>query len=290
MRRIFDNPSLLVGGAIVSAIVLIAVFAPLLSSYDLETMDMANRLSGPTAAHWLGTDNFGRDLWTRMAHGARVSVAIALMSIVAAVVIGTAIGLIAGYFGGIVDLVVMRVVDIFLGFPPLILALALVAALGPGVLNLSAALIAVFWTEYARVVRAVTLSLREYDYVDAARAIGASDARILLREILPNTIGPVTVLATLGLGTAIVAESGLSFLGFGVQPPTPTWGWTLAYGTRYLRSDPWLSTVAGLAIMITVLGFNLLGDGLRDHLDPRGVVRRVRSGKTPAPAADTAKQ
>ena len=156
--------------------------------------------------------------------------------------------------------------------------------------NLSAALIAVFWTEYARVVRAVTLSLREYDYVDAARAIGASDARILLREILPNTIGPVTVLATLGLGTAIVAESGLSFLGFGVQPPTPTWGWTLAYGTRYLRSDPWLSTVAGLAIMITVLGFNLLGDGLRDHLDPRGVVRRVRSGKTPAPAADTAKQ
>ena len=290
MRRIFDNPSLLVGGSIVSAIVLIAVFAPLLSSYDLETMDMANRLSGPTAAHWLGTDNFGRDLWTRMAHGARVSVAIALMSIVAAVVIGTAIGLIAGYFGGLVDLVVMRVVDIFLGFPPLILALALVAALGPGVLNLSAALIAVFWTEYARVVRAVTLSLREYDYVDAARAIGASDARILLREILPNTIGPVTVLATLGLGTAIVAESGLSFLGFGVQPPTPTWGWTLAYGTRYLRSDPWLSTVAGLAIMITVLGFNLLGDGLRDHLDPRGVVRRVRSGKTPAPAADTAKQ
>lgn len=288
MRRIFDNPSLLVGGTIIAAIVLIAVFAPLLSSYDLETMDMANRLSGPTAAHWLGTDNFGRDLWTRMAHGARVSVAIALMSIAAAVVIGTTIGLIAGYFGGIVDLVVMRVVDIFLGFPPLILALALVAALGPGVLNLSAALIAVFWTEYARVVRAVTLSLREYDYVDAARAIGASDARILLREILPNTIGPVTVLATLGLGTAIVAESGLSFLGFGVQPPTPTWGWTLAYGTRYLRSDPWLSTVAGLAIMITVLGFNLLGDGLRDHLDPRGVVRRVRSGKTPAPAADPA--
>ncbi len=285
MRRILENPSLVVGGSIVAAIVFIAIFAPLLSSYSIEQMDMANRLSGPTAAHWLGTDNFGRDLWTRMAHGARVSVAIALLSITAAVVIGTTIGLIAGYFGGLVDLVVMRIVDIFLGFPPLILALALVAALGPGVLNLSAALIAVFWTEYARVVRAVTLSLREYDYVDAARAIGASDARILLREILPNTIGPVTVLATLGLGTAIVAESGLSFLGFGVQPPTPTWGWTLAYGTRYLRSDPWLSTVAGLAIMITVLGFNLLGDGLRDHLDPRGVVRRARRGKTPGAAA-----
>ncbi len=285
MRRILENPSLVVGGTIVAAIVLIAVFAPLLSSYSIEQMDMANRLSGPTAAHWLGTDNFGRDLWTRMAHGARVSVAIALISIAAAVVVGTTVGLIAGYFGGIVDLVVMRIVDVFLGFPPLILALALVAALGPGVLNLSAALIAVFWTEYARVVRAVTLSLREHDYVDAARAIGASDARILLREILPNTIGPVTVLATLGLGTAIVAESGLSFLGFGVQPPTPTWGWTLAYGTRYLRSDPWLSTVAGLAIMITVLGFNLLGDGLRDHLDPRGVVRRARRGKAAGTAA-----
>ena len=290
MRRILDNPSLVVGGTIVATIVLIAVFAPILSSYSIEQMDMANRLSGPTAAHWLGTDNFGRDLWARMAHGARVSVAIALISIAAAVVIGTTIGLIAGYFGGIVDLVVMRIVDIFLGFPPLILALALVAALGPGVLNLSAALIAVFWTEYARVVRAVTLSLREYDYVDAARAIGASDARILLREILPNTIGPVTVLATLGLGTAIVAESGLSFLGFGVQPPTPTWGWTLAYGTRYLRSDPWLSTVAGLAIMITVLGFNLLGDGLRDHLDPRGVVRRARAGKAPDGTAGPTKR
>ena len=290
MRRILDNPSLVVGGTIVATIVLIAVFAPILSSYSIEQMDMANRLSGPTAAHWLGTDNFGRDLWARMAHGARVSVAIALISITAAVVIGTTIGLIAGYFGGIVDLVVMRIVDIFLGFPPLILALALVAALGPGVLNLSAALIAVFWTEYARVVRAVTLSLREYDYVDAARAIGASDARILLREILPNTIGPVTVLATLGLGTAIVAESGLSFLGFGVQPPTPTWGWTLAYGTRYLRSDPWLSTVAGLAIMITVLGFNLLGDGLRDHLDPRGVVRRTRAGKAPDGTAGATKR
>ena len=280
MRRILNNPSLLVGGAIVLAILVIAIFAPLLSPYGIEQMDMANRLSVPTAEHWLGTDNFGRDLWARMAHGARVSVSIALMSIAAAVIIGTAVGLVAGYFGGVVDLVVMRIVDVFLGFPPLILALALVAALGPGVFNVSAALIAVFWTEYARVVRAITLSLREYDYVAAARAIGASDARILLREILPNTVGPVTVLATLGLGTAIVAESGLSFLGFGVQPPTPTWGWTLAYGTRYLRSDPWLSTVAGLAIMITVLGFNLFGDGLRDMLDPRGVVRRVRRAQT----------
>ena len=133
-----------------------------------------------------------------------------------------------------------------------------------------------FWTEYARVVRSVTLAQREADYVASAVALGASNARILFREILPNVYGPVIVLATLGLGTAIIAESGLSFLGFGVEPPTPTWGWTLAYGTRYLRAAPWLSTVAGLAIMITVLGFNLFGDGLRDYLDPRGVARRIR--------------
>jgi peptide/nickel transport system permease protein len=163
----------------------------------------------------------------------------------------------------------MRLVDLFLGFPALILALALVAALGPGAVNVTIALVAVFWTEYARVVRAITLSEGEREYVAAARALGASNGRILFRQILPNTLGPVVVLATLGIGTAIVAESGLSFLGFGVQPPTPTWGWTLAYGMRFLRSDVWLSTIPGLFIMMTVLGFNLFGDGLRDYLDPK---------------------
>ena len=278
--RIAGNLSLVVGGAIVLAILLFALLGPTLSGYSVEGMDMRSRFATPTADHWLGTDNFGRDLWTRMSVGARVSVSIALMSVGIAVLVGATVGLVCGYLGGWVDLVVMRVVDVFLGFPPIVLALAIVAALGPGVVNLTISLAAVFWTEYARVVRSVTLAQREMDYVTAAVALGASSTRIVFLEILPNAIGPVIVLATLGLGTAIIAESGLSFLGFGVEPPTPTWGWTLAYGTRYLRSDPWLSTVAGLAIMVTVLGFNLFGDGLRDILDPRGVAQRVRRTPT----------
>ena len=280
MPRFAGHLSLVVGGAIVLAILVFALLGPALSGYSVEGMDMRSRFATPTAEHWLGTDNFGRDLWTRMSVGARVSVSIALMSVGLAVLVGAIVGLVCGYLGGWVDLVVMRVVDVFLGFPPIVLALAIVAALGPGVTNLTISLAAVFWTEYARVVRSVTLAQREMDYVTAAVALGASNTRILFLEILPNAIGPVIVLATLGLGTAIIAESGLSFLGFGVEPPTPTWGWTLAYGTRYLRSDPWLSTVAGLAIMVTVLGFNLFGDGLRDILDPRGVAQRIRRTPT----------
>jgi peptide/nickel transport system permease protein len=278
MKLLRENPSLLIGGSIVAVIALFRLVSPWISPYDIETMDMKNRFAWPNAEHWLGTDNFGRDLWTRMAQGGRVSVMIAISSVTIACVVGTIVGLVTGYFGGWIDLIVMRIVDIFLGFPPIILALAIVAALGPGAQNLILSLAAVFWTEYARVVRAVTLAQREIDYVAAAQAVGASHIRILLMEILPNVIGPVIVLATLGLGTAIIAESGLSFLGFGVQPPTPTWGWTLAYGTRYLRTEPWLSIVAGLAIMITVLGFNLFGDGLRDYLDPRGVARKIKRG------------
>jgi peptide/nickel transport system permease protein len=168
----------------------------------------------------------------------------------------------------------MRAVDLFLGFPPFILALALVAALGPGVESVTVALVAVFWTEYARVVRAITLSESQRDYVTAARALGSGHLRVLL-QILRRSFGPLAVLGTLGIGTAVIAESGLSFLGFGVEPPAPTWGWTLAYGMRYLRTDMWLSTVPGLAILVTVLGFNLFGDGLRDRLDPRGMSRRA---------------
>lgn len=280
MPRAAGHLSLVVGGAIVLAILLFALLGPALSGYPVEGMDMRSRFATPSVDHWLGTDNFGRDLWTRMSVGARVSVSIALMSVGIAVLVGATVGLVCGYLGGWVDLVVMRVVDVFLGFPPIVLALAIVVALGPGIVNLTISLAAVFWIEYARVVRSVTLAQREMDYVTAAVALGASSSRIVFLEILPNAIGPVIVLATLGLGTAIIAESGLSFLGFGVEPPTPTWGWTLAYGTRYLRSDPWLSTVAGLAIMVTVLGFNLFGDGLRDILDPRGVARRIRRTPT----------
>jgi peptide/nickel transport system permease protein len=286
LKRALAHPSLVVGGVLTALIVLAAVFAPWLATHPVEQMNMRERFAMPSAAHWLGTDNFGRDLWTRIIFGARISLSIALISVSAAAAIGSAIGLVAGYFGGWVDLVLMRVTDVFLGFPALILALAIVAVMGPGVLNVSIALIVVFWTEYARVVRSATLVLREQAYVTAARALGASHARIIWREILPNTVGPIIVLTTLGLGTAILSESALSFLGFGVPPPQPTWGWTLAYGTRFIRSEPWLSIVAGLAIMLTVLAFNLLGDGLRDLLDPRqlsraGAKRSSKEGSRP---------
>ena len=267
------NPSLVIGALITTALVLCAAFAPYLSTHGVEQMDMRNRFSFPTLDHWLGTDNFGRDLWSRLIFGARVSLSIAVISVTTSAGIGTVVGLAAGYFGGWTDMLLMRITDVFLGFPAVVLALAIVAVLGPGILNISLAIIAVSWTEYARVVRATTLVLREQNYVQAARALGASHRRILFNEILPNALGPIIVLASLGLGTAVIAESALSFLGFGLPPPTPTWGWTLAYGTRFIRDEPWLSIISGATIMVTVLGFNLLGDGLRDILDPRQLIR-----------------
>jgi peptide/nickel transport system permease protein len=267
------NPSLAIGASITLFIVGCALLAPYLATHGVEQMDMRNRFQGPSLEHLLGTDNFGRDLWSRMVFGARISLAIALTAVGGAALIGTVVGLVSGYFGGWIDLVLMRVTDVFLGFPAIILALAIVAVLGPGIVNVSAALIVVYWTEYARVVRATTLALREQNYVQAVRALGAGPIRILFREILPNALGPIIVLASLGLGTAIIAESALAFLGFGLPPPTPTWGWTLAYGTRFMRDEPWLAIISGAAIMVTVLGFNLLGDGLRDILDPRQLSR-----------------
>ncbi|MCW5720989.1 MAG: ABC transporter permease [Devosia sp.] len=275
LNTLLRNPSLLIGGVIVLTLGVIAILAPALATHGVEQMDMANRLQGPSAAHWLGTDNFGRDLWTRLAYGAQLSLGVSALAVSLSVLLGTTIGLVAGYFGGWVDMVLMRITDIFLGFPALILAMAVVAVIGPGTPNLVAAMVLVFWTEYARVIRATTLSLRSRAYVDAALTGGASHLKILFREILPNAQGPIIVLATLGFGTAIITESALSFLGFGVRPPAPTWGGTLAYGTRFLSQSPWLSFASGLTIMLACLGFNLLGDGLRDMLDPRS---RLRDG------------
>lgn len=273
LPKALRNTSLVIGAAITLTIVLLAVFAPAIATHGVEQMDMRNRFAGPSFQHLLGTDNFGRDLWSRLVWGARVSLSIAIIAVVCSVTIGTIVGLVAGYFGGWADLLLMRITDIFLGVPAIVLALAIVAILGPGVVNVALALIVVAWTEYARVVRAATLVLREQNYVQAARALGAHPTRILFKEILPNALGPIIVLASLGLGTAIISESALSFLGFGLPPPTPTWGWTLAYGTKFIRDEPWLSIISGATIMITVLGFNLLGDGLRDVLDPRQLSR-----------------
>lgn len=280
LPKAFQNTSLVIGALISLTIILLAIFAPYVTTHGIEQMDMRNRFEGPTLEHILGTDNFGRDLWSRLVYGARISLTIAVISVGVSAAIGTTVGLVAGYFGGWVDLVLMRITDIFLGFPAIVLALAIVAVLGPGIMNVSLAIIVVAWTEYARVVRSTTLVLREQNYVQAARAIGASPARIIFKEILPNAIGPIIVLASLGLGTAIISESALSFLGFGLPPPAPTWGWTLSYGTRFMRDAPWLSIIAGATIMVTVLGFNLLGDGLRDVLDPRQLSRGgAKAGK-----------
>ena len=280
MRRtlyiLLRNPLSLLGLALVSLVVLSAVLADLITPFPAHVgavVDFANNNRPPHWPYIMGTDLVGRDLFTRIVYAYRISLILGVVVLAIAVPVGVTIGLVAGYLGGWVEYVLMRITDVFLGFPAVVLTLAIVAVLGPGVINISAAIIAVTWTEYARVVRATTLVLREQNYVQAARALGASAPRILFGEILPNTLGPIVVLASLGLGTAVSIESAMSFLGFGLPPPTPTWGWTLSYGTRFIRDEPWLSIISGATIMITVLGFNLLGDGLRDILDPRQLTR-----------------
>ena len=267
------NKLAMLGLIILILLVLSAIFAPLLSPYNPYAQNLAERLKPPSAVNWLGTDSLGRDILSRLIWGSRTTLFIVGTVALIAPILGLFIGTVAGFSDGWLDQVLMRVTDIFLAFPKLILALAFVAALGPGIMNVSVAIIVVAWTEYARVVRATTLVLREQVYVQAAQSIGASHARIIFREILPNALGPIIVLVSIGLGTAILSESALSFLGFGLPPPAPTWGWTLSYGTRFIRDEPWLSIISGATIMVTVLGFNLLGDGLRDVLDPRQLSR-----------------
>jgi len=263
------TPSARIGAAVLGVIALAAAAPWIFTRASPDQIDILARLAPPSRLHVLGTDNIGRDLLARLVWGARISLLVALVSVGGAASIGVTLGLLAGYLGGWVESVVMRIVDVFLSFPAILLALALVAVLGAGVTSVITALTLVFWTQYARVIRASALAEKQKVYVEAATAVGANSGRIVIRHILPNILSPVIILATLGMGTAVVAESTLSFLGMGVQPPAPSWGWTLAFGTRYLRDAPHIATFSGLAIMLTVLGFNLLGDGVRDMLDPR---------------------
>jgi peptide/nickel transport system permease protein len=268
MLRIFArNRSAVIGLAIIVVFVFVALAAPLLAPYDVYQMNMPQRLKPPSSEHLLGTDDFGRDLLTRIIFGARISLTVSLGTVALSLLIGVSFGLLAGYLGGTTDIWLMRLVDVFLSFPAILLALSFVAVLGTGIQNIMIALALVSWTTYARVVRASTLAIKEEEYVVAARVIGARTWRILLRHVLPNAAGPIIVIAALGMGNVIVAEAALSFLGLGVKPPEPSWGTTLTFGLTYLREDPYLSTFPGLAIMFAVLGFNLLGDGLRDLLD-----------------------
>ncbi|WP_197247869.1 nickel transporter permease [Cytobacillus firmus] len=269
-QLITQSKSVLIGGAFVLVVVICAIFAPVISTHDPYEMNMSERLLTPMEdGHILGTDQYGRDLFSRIIYGARVSLEVGLVSVVLAMVIGVTLGLVSGYYGGWVDTLIMRVVDIFLSFPVLLLAIALVAALGPGIENVILALGFVYWTNYARIVRANVLAIKEEEYIQAAKTIGSNDFRIIFLNVLPNCLAPIVVVATLGLGTAIVSEATLSFLGLGIQPPESSWGWTLAFGMKFIREAPHLSVYPGLAIMFTVLGFNLLGDGIRDLTDSK---------------------
>lgn len=271
-QKAIHNKSIIIGLIMVLIVILIAVFAPVLTPFDLEEMDMGNALQVPGADHKFGTDQYGRDLMTRIFYGTRISLVVGFISVFFSMVIGVFVGLLAGYYGGWVDNLIGRIIDVFLSFPVLLLSIALVAVMGGGgTVSVIASLCLVSWTQYARVVRSSVLVIREEEYVLAAKTFGASDMRIIFKYIIPNALAPIIVVATLGIGTAIVSEATLSFMGLGVQPPTPSWGYALSFGLRYMRTAPHMATIPGLAIMFTVLGFNLLGNGIRDVTDPRMV-------------------
>jgi peptide/nickel transport system permease protein len=257
-----------VGAAIVLIVIIAALFGPVVAPFDPSTQQLALRLEGPTGLHWFGLDELGRDILTRVLYGARISLLVGIVVVGVSATVGIALGAIAGYFGGRVDEVISRIIDILLAFPGLLLAIALVAVLGPSLTNVVMALTLIGWVGYARLVRGQVLRAREFEFVQAARALGATTPRILLRHIIPTTLQAVTVQATLGMGGAILNEASLSFLGLGVQPPTPSWGTMLNYGRGHLLDAPHLTIFPGVAIAILVLGFNFLGDGLRDAVDP----------------------
>jgi peptide/nickel transport system permease protein len=265
-----------VGAAIVLIAVIAAVVGPWLVPFDPASQELALRLEGPSATHWFGLDELGRDIFARVLSGARISLLVGLVVVGVSATLGTALGSAAGYFGGRIDETISRVIDILLAFPGLLLAIAMVAVLGPSLSNVVLALSLIGWVGYARLVRGQVLRARELDFVQAARALGATTARILARHIVPTTLPAVTVQATLGMGGAILAEAALSFLGLGVQPPTPSWGTMLNYGRGHLLDAPHLTVFPGIATAILVLGFNFLGDGLRDALDPATQGRREK--------------
>jgi peptide/nickel transport system permease protein len=257
------------GLLLVLAATLGAIFAPYLTPYDAISLNPPVRLQGPSGEHWLGTDQLGRDTLTRILYGGRVSLAVAGAAVAFALLVGGVLGLLAGFYRGWVDTLIMRVTDVLLSFPAVLLAIALIAFLGPGYTNLVLAIGVVYVGPFARVARAAVMTVREELYVEAAQALGARDPRIILLAVLPSAAGPLIVEVTLRLAYAILAEASLSFLGLGAQPPTPSWGIMVAEGRRFLALAPWATVAPGLAIMVVVLGFNLLGDGIRDALDPR---------------------
>ena len=258
-----------VGFVIVSIAVLAALLGPVLTPYDPAAQDLARRLEAPSLAHPFGLDELGRDILARILSGAQISLLVGLAVVSVSSIVGMLVGSVAGYFGGRVDDVISRIIDVLMAFPGILLAIALVAVLGPSLTNVVIALSVIGWVGYARLVRGQALRAREFDFVQAARALGAGSRRIVVRHILPTALPAVVVQATLGMAGAIIAEAALSFLGLGVQPPTPSWGTMLDAGRSHLFDAPHLTIFPGLAIAVLVLGFNFLGDGLRDRVDPK---------------------
>lgn len=275
LYQLSKNKLALTGLAIILLLVIVALFAPVLAPHHPYEQDLDKVLLGPSLEYPFGTDDFGRCIFSRIIFGTRISLAIGIIVTTISAVAGIILGMLAGFYGGVIDEVIMRIVDIFLAFPGLILALVIAGLLGPGMFNVLFALALVGWMGYARVVRGAVLSVKEKEFVETAMSLGASDLYIMCRHLLPNVIAPVIVMATLGIGQTILAAAGLSFLGLGVQPPVPVWGSMLNDGKAYLQTAPHLTIFPGLAIMITVLSFNFLGDGLRDVLDPRQKERRI---------------
>ena len=268
-RKYLSNFALVSGAIATIALVIVALTAPWLAPYDPNAQDTSRRLEGPSSDHLLGLDDLGRDVASRVIYGARVSLRVGFSVVIITALVGIILGSIAGYFGGFMDTAIMRISDMLLAFPGILLAIALVAVLGPSLNNVVLALSVIGWVSYARLTRGQVLKVREMEFVTAAEALGARSPRVIFRHLLPNVISPVIVQATLGLAGAILAEASLSFLGLGVQPPTPSWGAMLTTGRQYLGIADHLAIYPGIAIMLAVMGLNFFGDGLIDALDPK---------------------
>ena len=267
--RLSKSPLAMFGLAIILLLVFCAIFAEMISPYDPTAQDLAHMFETPSSAHWLGTDEFGRDILSRLIYGARVSLQVGFVAVGIALVLGGFLGAVSGYYGGRLDNAIMRVMDVLLSIPQTLLAIAIVAALGPSLMNLMVAVGISAVPTYARIVRGSVLSIRNMEFIEAARAVGSPDLRIILKHIIPNSMAPIIVQSTLGVASAILNAAGLSFIGLGIQPPNPEWGAMLSGGRQYIRDFPHMTLYPGLAIMFTILALNFLGDGLRDALDPK---------------------
>ncbi|MFN8593332.1 MAG: nickel transporter permease [Thermomicrobiales bacterium] len=267
--RLMRDHAAVAGLIVILLLIVIAIAAPAIVPHDPNDQSFIHKLEPPSETNWFGTDEFGRDIFSRVLIGTRVALWVGIMPVVLAMLVGVTLGLIAGFYGHGIDHVVMRLIDIMLAFPWLLLAIGIMAVLGPGINNVIIAVAIVYIPAFARIVRGSVLSIKEKEFIEAARAIGQPNPQVMFRHVLPNAIAPIIVLATLSIGQAIIYAAGLSFIGLGTQPPNSDWGVMLASGRQYLRDGPWLGFFPGLAILITVLAFNLFGDGIRDALDPR---------------------